>query len=176
MYYKIEGGTLLFATISAFFSKMEKSKEAVKKLVKEVGAENFATNRQTYLAGTINAFYFPGGKPDNNWKIMGETYQNLFYPKAAPKENKTLHKKILDLPKVHQDELKKPLNYGNYTYASGGGFAWNTLPAITYSDKVILLHVDDHVEWTPVADVIEITGSEFNEIKEKIEAEHAAAA
>jgi hypothetical protein len=163
MKYKILKGTELFNQLTDLNKRMKKVKKTATDLAASFGGGKVATTGN-HLAGGIDAIEFKE-KPDG-WRSVGNSWQGLYYPKAV---NKAILKQIADLPVVKIDELNDIVGFrGRQTKCSGGGIAWIKSVGMQWHKDFILMETAEGTEYTPLPDVIEILGSEYDELSKRI--------
>lgn len=163
MKYKILKGTDLFNKLTDLNKRMKKVKKAATDLAASLGGGKVATTNR-YLAGGIDAIEFKE-KPEG-WRSVGNSWEGLYYPKAV---NKSILKQISELPVIKIDELNDIVGFrSGQTKFSGGGFVWIKSVGMQWHKDFILMETADGTEYTPLPDVIEILGSEYDELSKKI--------
>lgn len=165
MNFKIIPGSQLFDDCHQLYTK---GKECRSKAIKWI--ENYFGEKKRYsipihsLWGGLSGVELDQ-KPEG-WKKVGKSYQKLFAPKV---NNKAIQKEWDELPFVKKSEIKELLNYGNYSGMSDGVLVWNNLPEIIFSDNLILIKTSSVAKsYTPVSGMVEILGSEYNSLNNKI--------
>lgn len=159
MKFKVEKGSNLHDQLTAIWAESARCNKAAQELADELGAKGIATMGRD-IAGGIDAFQFDE-KPEG-WKVMGEKWQNLYFPKANLKD---IRQRIADLPVVKKQQVADILKFSRQAVAVDGGFCMVGLPTITKSGEVFLMDILEKVVWDPVPGAIEILASEFNELK-----------
>jgi hypothetical protein len=164
MKYKILKGTELFKNLTAFKKKMADVRKQAMDLAIELGGVSSASNGR-YLAGGIDAVEFKE-KPEG-WRSVGNSWQNLYYPKAD-KKNKEIHNKIQALPRLDFDELNALVGFTGQFCSDERGIAHVKSVSIKWHKDFILMETAEGTEYTPVKDVIEILGSEYDTLSNSI--------
>jgi hypothetical protein len=165
MKYKISKGTELFKTLTDLRKKMDKVQKQAKELAIEFGGTTAATNGR-HLAGGIDAVEFKE-KPDG-WRSVGNSWQNLYYPKAD-KKNKEIHEKIQALPVLEFKELNDAVGFtGNQSVCTDNGFSFIKTVGMQWHKDFILMEVAEKTKYTPIKSVEEILGSEFDKLSKRI--------
>ena len=164
MNYKIEKGTELFKTLTNFKIKINSVDKKAMDLAIELGGISSASNGR-YLAGGFDAVEFKN-KPDG-WRSVGNSWQNLYYPKAD-KKNKEIHNKISELPKIKWEELNELVGFKSQFCSTERGIANVKSIATSWHKDFILLETAEGAEYNPPKDVIEILGSEFEKLSKLI--------
>lgn len=169
MKFKILKGTELFKHFATLRKEMNDALAASNALAESIGATDAAIIPGYYIAGGADAFYFPNDNPPANFKVKGKSWQNLYFPKVH-KDNKELLDKIDGLPRVRTSQLTDLLNFGTLEMtAHQGGLSIMQCPAVVWTNTYILVDFGESTKYKPLPDMIEITGSEYNQLKEKHE-------
>lgn len=164
MKFKVVKGTKTFNKLSELKNKVVFVNQEAENLVKTLGGKRYCKH-QHVLAGGIAAIEFDS-KPDD-YKIMGEKYQNLYYPKVSNKKDCKL---IQELPTLDYKELNSLVNFnGPQTIPNDHGFGWVSTVGIIWGEDEILIEVPSGCKYTPPEDLIEIVESEYEKLKEKNE-------
>ncbi|HQV53974.1 MAG TPA: hypothetical protein PLX17_00585 [Chitinophagaceae bacterium] len=164
MKFKILKGTELYNQLVALRKKIDHVQSESAKLAKEFGGGEVATSGRN-LAGGIDAVEFKE-KPEG-WKVVGETWQKLFYPKSD-KSNKEIHEKIQALPVVKFEELNSLVKFDIQGATSGRGLAFVKSVACAWGKGYVLIEVHENCKYTPVEGMIEILESEYKKLMDKI--------
>ena len=165
MKYKILKGTELFKKLADLRKRMNEVQKQAKDLAIELGGTAAATSGRN-LAGGIDAVEFDK-KPDG-WRSVGNSWQNLYYPKAD-KKNKEIHDKINALPILKFEELNNAVGFSaNQSVCNSNGFAFIKTVGMQWHKDFILMETAEGTKYTPVDGVQEILGSEFEELSKKI--------
>lgn len=166
MKFKVLKGTELFNQLTAINKRMYAAKDAADKLTASLPFKVVDTATRGYnLAGGIDAFHCPDGCPEG-WKVVGESWQNLYYPKV--KGNKDLLAKISALPLIKYDDINELINFRPQGYTTPAGLAWAKGPGIVWAKTYVLIETSEGLPYKPVPDMIEITVSEFDKLKKKV--------
>lgn len=165
-YYAIHKNTELFGKVNAVFSKVNEVNSIADKLAIELGGTGSCKN-QYKLAGGISAIEFEGGKPSDDWKQVGDKYQNLFYPKAKSKQ---LNAKLDELPTMDYNEMTDVIGFEQpQSFCTNNGFSWVHCPHIflTDDDNFIMLEIQKGMRYDVPDGVIEINQEQFKSAKPK---------
>lgn len=164
MRYKILKGCKLFDRLIALQEKCQEANKAAFDFAKKLGSDEIVSDINiNNLAGGISGIKL-NEKPQG-WKLAApKYYSNVYFPKNT-KANKEILESIAYLPVVKNEELNKILNYNMWAREKNDkrvsfnpGVYWN-------SEDVIFVAVAEQVKYTPVEGMIEITVSEFNQLK-----------
>lgn len=156
MKFKILKGTELFSTLQDVQNGLIAGQAAISDELKQMGfTGQFASGSSSYLL-SCDAVEIKGDKPDG-WKVVGEKWQSLYYPKQT---NKAALKKINAMPQIKVDALNKPLNFSfsvtvNLEIYHRPGFAFH---------KDYILIETGNATYKPVEGMIEILESEYNSL------------
>ena len=164
MKYKILKGTELFKNLSSLKKKMVDVRKQSNELAVEFGGIASATNGR-YLAGGMDAVEFKE-KPEG-WRSVGNSWQNLYYPKAD-KKNKEIHAKIQALPKIEFEDLNELVGFTGQFCSDDRGIAHVKSVSIKWHKDFILMETAEGTEYNPVDGVIEILGSEYDKLSSRI--------
>lgn len=148
--------------------KINEANNVAIELAKSFGSNKVAKTGRN-LGGGIDAIEFEE-KPEN-WKSVGEKWQNLFFPKSC-KENKAILEKINALPIVKKSELNEIVGFkAPQTVSSANGIGWVETVGLVVGKEDILLSITEGVKFEPNQDMKEILNSEFEQLQTKIEQE-----
>jgi len=168
MKYKILKGTKLFDQFIELKKKMVTAKKAAKELVKEVApvdTEWYAPHES--IAGGVDAFIIPGGKPDG-WVNAYIPHEKDVYRPKKTLANKELLDKIANLPVVSTSDFNSIIKYDwRKTGAKKqlGRRITSYSPGFDIRANYVLIDVSEHApNYKPVPDMIEITVSEYNKL------------
>lgn len=163
MKFKVEKGTETFKKLIELEKKVKDVTQQQQAVVKQLGGEIFCKQSHK-LAGGLSAIKFET-KPDG-YKVVGEKYQSLYYPKAT---NKVDCKIISDLPVIEYDELNSIVNFkAPQTVSVDGGIAWISTVGLIFGKNEMLIEVENGCKYIPPKDVIQILESEYEELKIKL--------
>ena len=102
-------------------------------------------------------------KPDG-WRSVGPSWQRFYQPKAS---NKKAWAAIKELPFVSIEELNILVGYDQFV---GRDLCIAHRPGIHFGKDEILLEVAEEMDWyKPVDSMLEITVSEYNDLRAKID-------
>jgi hypothetical protein len=163
MKFKILKSTELFAKLIALKKEIDKHDKMAKKLAIELGGDSTASSGRR-LAGGIEAIHFKNPPDKTLWRVMGDSYQNLFFPKVKFKE---AVKKIAELPTLDHDVLNKRVGFVGGAYSCKEGLGWATRPGMEFHKEYILMETPEGHSYKPIADMVEITVSEYQKLKKK---------
>ncbi len=158
------------------YFKLDNNSDSGKKLIQLIDRINEARKVNMDFAHSIGAeveggiltdsFYVAGGiigfkmkEVPSNWRLAKKGYYGYYYPKSG-KENKELHKKIAELPKIQRHELREVIEMHSI-FSS---------PGIIECHEFLLIEVPTggfDGEYTPLTDMIEITGGAYIEAKKQ---------
>lgn len=161
MKYKVLKGTPLFDKIVVVVEKIKDYNQQAEDLSNSVGGLRAATlgyNR----AGGIAAFEFKKEPDMNLWKRV-DKYEPLYSPRAK-KANNALFAKIQALPITRYEEFNNVIEFKQHW----SGLTFHQTYGLVISDDFMLIEMNDEVKYTPVQDMIEILGSEYNYLKESV--------
>lgn len=165
MKFKVSKGTETFKKLQQLMSKIEDVDAQAKKVVKKLGGKEYASAQRS-LAGGIAAIQFDE-KPEG-YKMVGEKWQRLYYPKATNKKDLNL---ISDLPTIEYAELNDIVGFkGPQTTSHSLGLAWVSSVGLAMGKTVAVIEVAEGCKYSPPKDILEIKDSEYQRIKKKIEA------
>lgn len=164
MKFKILKGTELFNKLKALQLKCQNANKAAFDLAGEFGSKEILPSPSiNVIAGGLSGMKLDA--PPAGWKLASKYHYTTYYPKRT-KANKDLIERIEALPKIKTEELNEIIGYNPFNRSEDErrisfcpGVYWH------YED-FILVSVAEYVEYTPVADMIEITVSEFNKLRE----------
>ena len=171
MKYKVLKGTKLFDSLLALKEKCDECNSAALNLAKKNGAEKAATTGG-YVAGSIDAFLF-NSPPEKELWMQPDRYRNpnLFYPRSGKskkvKPNDSLHEKIKSLPVVTYENFNNVIGFRSQFVTFGDGFFHFEKYGLSVYSEIALIEIDSRCEYTPLPEMIDITDSEFNQIKLK---------
>lgn len=156
-FYKINKGTATFEAVDAMIKRIREAQSAADELSKELGCEkNQVLTYSHYVAGGIVGFKLEQ-QPDGWKKVHSKSHYGFYFPKASVKANKQLLKRIDELPSIQRRDLSDLVGYKSIMGA----------PGIKQTEDSILVEMTsggwgDKAE--PTADMIEILGSEYDEL------------
>lgn len=170
MKYKIMHGTGTFAKLKVLEKQMDRVCKARNKVLKELGAERFATLRGVLCGGMVAVEL--AAKPEG-FKVYDRSHPRFFAPKA---DNTEWSAKFNDLPTLPYSALNDIVGFksGQMTGHESGGFAIHRCPGIEFGKTVILLETDAKAKYSPEnADIVEILESEYVRLSEAIDKKKA---
>jgi hypothetical protein len=121
------------------------------------------------IFGGVCSAHF-NSKPPKGWIKAGPKYDEGEYRIGTSPDGKALRKYADALPKITDDEFNKLLNYDENKRTTNKicfhpGIQWG-------KDNFILINIPDHTHYTPIADMVEITVTEYKALqKDKKEAD-----
>lgn len=163
MKYIISKGTETFNKLTALHQRMQDCEEAAYQLQKELGG----TSRMVYrtVAGGMHGVALPG-KPEGWRYATNDNYDGFFYPKKI-KANKELIERIKNLPVVEHKDVNEVVGFE----FQSSGLKWFNRPAVAWGKEYCLIEVDDECYFTPNKDMVEILGSEYKMLMDRLEEE-----
>lgn len=165
MKYKIVKGTKLFNQLTALNERIKLVDKMAKDLATSLGGTEVATKGNN-LAGGIDGIAFKDHPGKDGWMKVGNTWQNLYYPKAV---NRQIRKQIAELPTIEYKELNDMVGFqGNQVVSESKGLAWVKSVGVFFHKEVILMETVEGSKYRPVPGVKEILGSEYDKLMKKI--------
>lgn len=158
MKFKALKGTETFAKLQAVWLRIKKADKAAKQLAIELNADTRWMSGWGSISGGISGIELKV-KPEG-WKSTGE---NGFYYPAKLNANKELLDRLEALPVVKDFELNDAVGFKRQ---SVGRVMHNCIGA-QFGKDYHLFEVNEEVKYTPPADVIEITASEYKKLSLK---------
>lgn len=170
MKFLIKNNCEVYTQLQQLSIRIENARAAALKVCQKIGATDYATGSRR-LAGGIDGFNFP--KKPEGYHMVGQSWQNLYYPNVAfLKKNKEIATMLDNLPTLEHDELNKIVKFKapqTITNASAGlGIAMVYTVGIFWGEGYILMQVHEGCKYKPIAGIKEIKESEFNKLKAKI--------
>jgi hypothetical protein len=163
MKFKVVKGTETFEKLAAFRERVKDVSKQATNMATLLGGARYC-HRSNKLAGGLSAIEFET-KPEG-YKVVGEKWQHLYYPKASNKKDCAL---IEGLPTIDYDELNTIVNFeAPQTVSSERGIAWISTVGLTFGDDEMLISVPTGCKYTPPTDVVEILESEYDKLKKKL--------
>jgi hypothetical protein len=163
MKFKVVKGTETFDKLVAFRAHVNDVNKQAKDMVTQLGGARYC-RKSNKLAGGLSAIEFET-KPEG-YKMAGEKWQHLYYPKASNKKDCAL---IEGLPTIDYDELNSIVNFkAPQTISAERGILWVSTVDLTFGDEEMLIGVRSGCEYEPPADVVEILESEYDKLKKKL--------
>lgn len=162
MRFKILPGTALFDKLQELKERMRLANEATKAFVTDLGFEQWYQPTDS-IAGGLDAVLYDKDHPrPSTWTTGG-------YPKKSLKANAEIIDKIKALPMVSQWDLNAILSYNRQTVRAENSNRIAFSPNFNIKDEYVLIGISDAApNYKPVADMVEITVSEFNNMWEKV--------
>lgn len=161
MKYKILKGTELFDKLSDLNKEIIDAKKKIREYVLSIGGTDFGTNT-TYNLVSLDAVKF-NEKPEG-WRAVGPSWQRFYQPKSG---NKKAWDAINALPGVDIKRLNEIVGYDQFV---GRDLVIAHRPGVYFGTDEVLIEVAEEMEWySPLSGMVEISVTEFNEIKSKIE-------
>ena len=164
-YFAIHKNTQLYAKVISVFNQVKEVNDQADQLGKLLGGNAVCIN-QNRLAGGISAIEFPAGKPSEDWKQVGEKYQNLFYPKAKAKK---LEAQINELPTMDYDDMCSVIGFKQpQSYCTENGFIWVNCPPIfvTEDKEFVFLNIIKGMKYEVLEEMVEINEEQYSSAKE----------
>lgn len=159
MYFKVKNSTKLFKQLNAVKERIIEANEAARLLVIElVGHDDYYRKSFPYIGGGISAIVCKERPKD--WQSMAAKFgkPSIYMPKNHSK-GKEIWDKINALPLVKTDEVYDLLNYPKGTLIT---------PGVRFANDVVIIQIDESIEYTPVKGMTEIVASEFKKLSEII--------
>lgn len=165
MKFKIAKTTETFKKLAEFKKQVESVNTQAGKLSKELGGTGRYCKKIHRLAGGVSGIEFKQ-KPEG-FKVVGEPYQNLYYPKVT---NKTACKQIEALPTLEYNALNSIIGFKSpQTVSADRGIVWINAPSVIWGKNEMLLDIESGCKYTPPSkDIVEILESEYEKLKNKI--------
>lgn len=161
MKFKILAGTETHNKLKALRAKIDDCNRQAEEIGDELGAEGVYRTRG--LAGGIDGMQFLGNVPEN-FRSMGRKYDNIYMPKSVHKE---LHDRLNALPRVKEEELNEIVGF-HYQWI---GLRCLERPGWDHGNDFDLIDTGDGSTCNPTPDMIEILGSEFDQLTKQLKAE-----
>lgn len=170
MKYKILKGTTLFTQLMVLAERCRQANQQASDLVVGLGftdAHFCLCDHPQSIAGGLSGIEIKGGQPKGWRAVLSEHYRDMYLPYARGGDT-LAHAKIKALPVVSVEPLNELLSFHPQTYQGRDGRSrWTTHPAVDWTfAEYILISMDENVQYTPVADMVEITASEFKALQE----------
>jgi hypothetical protein len=166
MKFKILPKTEAYDRLMDLKKRMIAVNEEAGKLVEELGGSEYC-NKQHVAFGGIAAIKF-AEKP-KGWRIVGKTWQNLYFPKASEKQ---LLQKISNLPVIEYEEINNIVKFkAPQTVSHENHLAWVSCVGLIWGKNYILISVAPGAKYEPPKDIIEIVESEYEKLKLKADQE-----
>lgn len=170
MKFKILKGTDLYAKLKQLQEKATVCSQAAQNLAKEIGATHAYTNNRN-RAGGVQAFRFEYGKePEKTLWLQPDRHNNkqLFYPRTGKakllRANDELHQRIENLPLLTHDEYNNTIGFKVQCTSK---LEWVSSYGLQINDDYALIEIHEGCKFEPLPDMIEITVSEYNKLKQK---------
>lgn len=165
MKYKIKENYETWVALMQLAKRITDVNNKAAELADSVGATNYCRS-QNGIGGGIAALEFKV-KPEG-YKKVGSSWDKLYYPKAS---NKELSQQIAELPIIRASELNEILVFkAPQMITSHGNLMMVSAPSVTWDDMQIIIDIPNGCKYDPPSDVIEILESEYQRIKEQIQA------
>jgi len=155
MYFKVEKGTETYNKLRSVCDKITDCNNKALDLTKELGFNRCCKDRNG-VGGGISALESLSGKPEG-YKVVGEKYQDLYYPKV---KNKEVVSKIESLPVVSYDEFNGTIGFSEQFTDMTFHHAFG----LKDIDESFLITISDECDYKPKSDMIEILASEYKEL------------
>jgi hypothetical protein len=172
MKFKVLKGTALYDQLAAIQKKANDCSKAAIKFAKSLGADAVFTHGRINAAGGIDAFRFEWGKdPDKLLWMQPDRHKTprAFYPRSGKKygANKELHEKIRALPVVTIEELNTIIGFKGHIGVEGAGIVHYRTYGLDLFPNYAVISIPDGCGYKKSnKDMIEITTSEFNKLKD----------
>ncbi|SDG72538.1 hypothetical protein SAMN04487996_12284 [Dyadobacter soli] len=158
-FYKIQKGTETFQKVADMIVQIRAANKAAENLAIEIGSTGQMIHSDHYVAGGITGFEFY--QQPEGWRKASKHFHGYYFPKSG-KENKQTLNAIYALPKIERRTLSALIGYK-------GIFSQ---PGIMERGEYVLVvatvgNMGSSIEPTP--DMIEILGSEYDELAKKLE-------
>lgn len=165
MFYEVKPNTETFSKLTDFKKRFAEVEKAANEVLKQFGGKKIATLNRRY--GGIDGIVFDENPDPKKWKSVGEKYMNLFYPKASNKKDCLI---IESLPTISHKEPCDIIGLSvPQTFSSEAGLHWIDNVGLAFStDKKIGVHISQGAKFDPSEDLIEITETQFVNIKKEI--------
>jgi len=159
-YFAIHKNTQLYAKVISVFNQVKEVNDQADQLGKLLGG-NAVCKKQNRLAGGISAIEFHAGKPSEDWKQVGEKYQNLFYPKA---KSKKLEAQINELPTMEYNDMCSVIGFERpQSFCTENSLQWCDCPHIfvTKDKEFIFLQITKGMRYDVPDEMVEINKEQF---------------
>jgi hypothetical protein len=173
MNYKIMKGTALFEKLSEVKKEMDRVTARAQEVADSIGARGFARAHYS-AAGGIAAFAFDKKKLPQGFRQVGNSWDDFYYPlanikgdKDLTRRNKELLKKMADLPRVETKSVAQAVNFHFQVISGDNSLLAVHCPSIEWEDEYILVSMPKKCTYKPLADMIEITATEFKELSKE---------
>ncbi|MBD2700108.1 hypothetical protein IC229_05645 [Spirosoma sp. BT702] len=176
MKYIVLKGSETFEKLLAIRKRIDQSDAIARELVAEFGATEYLGGGSDYVAGNLQGLRLQQ-KPEGWKQVYANRHHNCFFPKSN-KQNKPLLDRIAAIPKVSTSELNNCVGFKRQWV---GLTRLNRIGA-KWGDDFILVEISEEATYQPLADMEELTITEFKRLVailkegEKQEAHDTAAA
>ncbi len=160
MKFKVSAGNETYEKFMALREKIDLVNTESEAVVESLGGKRYCKGHNVAYGG-IAAIQFLR-QPPQGFKMVGESYRNLYYPKATQKE---LIKKFNLLPTIRYDEINDIVNFhAPQTINSGEGLQWISCIGLHWGKEDVLITIPDGAKYTAPKHVIEILESEYERL------------
>ncbi|QIP16791.1 hypothetical protein G8759_31200 [Spirosoma aureum] len=160
MKYKIDRQSPTGQQLFALYDKMNECRKAAQVICQEVGSTSVVTSGEV-IAGGIWGFEFPD-KPNDYKRVYSHGARHFFFPKAIRKFDDLL-KRIRRLPVVQKTDINQIVGFERQVV----GTAWVRSVGCSWRKDYCLIDINEKCVYTPRPDMIEITTSEYNRLKDE---------
>lgn len=161
LYFKVLPGTPVHEALKTLSERFVSAKQAQAAFCEKIGAT------PDYLIDSdkrMVAVTFETGKPEG-WKKFDYPYGSYYQPKVV---NKAVYKEFWEVPYVKRQEWNDILGFKSATTAEDRGLVRHGGYAMQESGDMYLLEIHSACTFNR-EHLIEITGSEYMELKKKTE-------
>ena len=159
-YFKVEKGSETFQKMQHVHEEIKRCNKVSFELAQKLGAKDKSLLRSSsYAAGGIVGF--PMDKMPENWKKADKEHYGYYFPKAF-KDNKDVLSQIRALPTVARIEIGRTFGFESFL----------SYPGIIWGDQMNLIEVPVggfSPNYTPMPDMVELNGSEYEILKKEID-------
>jgi hypothetical protein len=164
-YYKVDMSTETGKKLLKLQKRMTACDKAAKIFLKSIPGASiqlYQSNSGGTIAGGIVAIHFK--KKPEGWKIVGESYQQLYIPLS---KNKKIWETIQALPTVKEDEINEIVGWPSGLQV-GEGLSIYHRPGFGIGELFTVVSWPRKIKKPSNPDLIEITGTEFEELSKFI--------
>ena len=161
MKFKVLKGTALFDKLTHVFTEVRRVEDAAIALATELGAEK-GVHRPDMWAVCFDEH------PGKLWrKAFADRSEGDYMPSERTKEGKERMARIKSLPKVEYAFLNEILKYDSRSRKKDTNRI-SYCPTVHWHKDFILVSVREYCIYKPVEDMVELTFSEYEELKKKV--------
>jgi len=166
MKFKVNENTPTWQKLMEISNQILEANNKAALLAKNLGAKSYCRNRQQ-IGGGIDALEFLS--PPEGYKKVGQSWERWYQPRA---KNIEVKKQIAELPVINCKELNQTIGFNSpqVVVSEDGGLMMVSVPLIIWDDKQIILSIPNQCKYTPTEDIDEILESDFERIKNEINA------